>query len=180
MPIFSGSMWFFIISVLEKFAVLSILVLDEGLILSSRALQECTASESKEIFIPHWTIWPANITVVWLSDCAHGHRNLCSNVNMQGLWFCWFSDKGCTSPSMCFQAPTNGVGVLFFTFFSWTLGKIKSGDLSLNSLKAELSCVTRNMQTKQLSPWHILWKNHSLVGELSASTSYMPDSKPGS
>lgn len=44
--------------VLAKFAVLSTVVLEEGLIASSRALWECDASESKEIFTPHWTIWP--------------------------------------------------------------------------------------------------------------------------
>lgn len=40
-------------SVLAKFAVLSTVVLEEGLIPSSRALWECGASESKEIFTPH-------------------------------------------------------------------------------------------------------------------------------
>lgn len=41
-------------SVLAKFAVLSAVAIDdEGFILSSRALQECSASESKEIVTPH-------------------------------------------------------------------------------------------------------------------------------
>lgn len=73
-------------SVLAKFAVLSLVVLDKGLTPSSRALRKCSASDSKEIATPHWTIWPA-IYAVWLPACAHGHRDFWSNVNMRGLWF---------------------------------------------------------------------------------------------